>query len=393
MIETTSLAPLTVAPPPVTGEALLVLADGTVLRGRAFGAKGTAIGEVVFNTGMTGYQEVITDPSYAGQLVTFTYPELGNTGINPEDQEADGPQVRGVIARQLAPLPSNWRCTESLAPWLARHGVVGIEGVDTRALVRRLREGGAINGAISSDGSDPHNLLERVRSSPSMEGLNLAEQVSTRQAYRWEKLCRADFDQRLQARPARPYRVVAIDFGIKRAILERLAAHGCQVQVLPADSTIDQVLALDPEGVFLSNGPGDPAAVQAGIRLAQGLLGQPTLPLFGICLGHQILGLALGGTTYKLTFGHRGLNHPCGGKGIVEITSQNHGFALEAASLPQDQVTVTHHNLNDGTVAALRHRHQPVFGVQYHPEASPGPHDADHHFGRFVTLMAERRSP
>jgi carbamoyl-phosphate synthase small subunit len=391
MIDSTSLAPLSVAPSPVSGEALLVLADGTVLRGRAFGAEGTAIGEVVFNTGMTGYQEVITDPSYAGQLVTFTYPELGNTGINPEDQEAERPQVRGVIARQLVPRPSNWRCSEPLAPWLARHGVVGIEGVDTRALVRRLREGGAINGAISSDGSAVHALMERVRRSPSMEGLNLAEQVSTKAAYRWETLCPASFDQRLQVRPARPYRVVAIDFGIKRAILERLAAHGCQVQVLPADSTIEQVLALDPEGVFLSNGPGDPAAVRAGIHLVQGLLDQPTLPLFGICLGHQILGLALGGTTYKLAYGHRGLNHPCGGKGIVEITSQNHGFALEAASLPEDQVNVTHHNLNDGTVAALRHRHQPVFGVQYHPEASPGPHDADHHFGRFVALMAERR--
>jgi carbamoyl-phosphate synthase small subunit len=392
MIDATSLAPLTVAPSPFGGEALLVLADGTVLRGRAFGAQGTAIGEVVFNTGMTGYQEVITDPSYAGQLVTFTYPELGNTGINPEDLEADGPQVRGVIARQVVPSPSNWRCTESLDPWLARHGVVGIEGVDTRALVRRLREGGAINGAISTDGSEAPALLDRVRRSPSMQGLNLAEQVSTKAAYRWEKLCPAGFDQRLRDRPERPYRVVAIDFGIKRAILERLAAHGCQVQVLPADSTIEQVLALQPEGVFLSNGPGDPATVHAGIRLVEGLLSQPTLPLFGICLGHQILGLALGGATYKLAYGHRGLNHPCGAKGTVEITSQNHGFALEATSLPQALVSVTHHNLNDGTVAALCHRHQPVFGVQYHPEASPGPHDADHHFGRFVTLMSERRS-
>ncbi|MCT0213961.1 MULTISPECIES: glutamine-hydrolyzing carbamoyl-phosphate synthase small subunit [unclassified Synechococcus] len=392
MIEATSLAPLTIAPPPASSEALLVLADGTVLRGKGFGARGTAIGEVVFNTGMTGYQEVITDPSYAGQLITFTYPELGNTGINPEDQEADGPQVRGVIARQLAPRPSSWRSSASLDSWLAQHHVVGIEGVDTRALVRRLREGGAINGAISSDGSDPQVLLEQVRSSPSMEGLNLAEQVSTKAAYRWDQLCPAGFDQRLQPRPKRPYRVVAIDFGIKRAILERLSAHGCAIDVLPATSSIEQVLALDPEGVFLSNGPGDPAAVQAGIHLVEGLLKQADLPLFGICLGHQILGLALGGSTYKLVFGHRGLNHPCGGRGVVEITSQNHGFAIEAASLPGDRVEITHHNLNDGTVAALRHRHQPVFGVQYHPEASPGPHDADHHFSRFVALMAERRS-
>ncbi|MCT0201827.1 glutamine-hydrolyzing carbamoyl-phosphate synthase small subunit [Synechococcus sp. CS-603] len=383
---------MTATSPPAPGEALLVLADGTLLRGLAFGAVGTAIGEVVFNTGMTGYQEVITDPSYVGQLVNFTYPELGNTGINAEDQEADSPQVRGVIARQLAPAPSSWRSSGSLASWLERHGVVGIAGVDTRALVRRLRDGGAINGAISSDGSDPHSLLEQVRQSPSMEGLNLAAQVSTKEPYQWNELCQAGFDQRQQARPSDPYRVVAIDFGIKRGILERLAAHGCQVSVLPADSGIEQVLSLAPEGVFLSNGPGDPAAVTAGIRLAEGLLAQADLPTFGICLGHQILGLALGGSTYKLTFGHRGLNHPCGGRGLVEITSQNHGFALEAASLPGDQVEITHRNLNDDTVAALRHRHQPVFGIQYHPEASPGPHDADHHFGRFVALMAERRS-
>jgi carbamoyl-phosphate synthase small subunit len=393
MIGSSSQVPLTVAPPPGSSEALLVLADGTVLRGKGFGARGTAIGEVVFNTGMTGYQEVITDPSYTGQLITFTYPELGNTGINPDDQEADRPQVRGVIARQLIPRPSSWRSTASLESWLAGHGVVGIEGIDTRALVRLLREGGAVNGAISTDGSDPHTLLNQVRSSPSMEGLNLAEQVSTQAAYRWEQLCPAGFDQRLQASPDQPYRVVAIDFGIKRAILERLAAHGCTIDVLPASCSIEQVLALAPEGVFLSNGPGDPAAVHAGIRLVEGLLAQPDLPLFGICLGHQILGLALGGSTYKLVFGHRGLNHPCGGRGVVEITSQNHGFALAAASLPTDRVEITHHNLNDGTVAALRHRHQPVFGVQYHPEASPGPHDADHHFSRFVALMAERRSP
>ncbi|MCT0198279.1 glutamine-hydrolyzing carbamoyl-phosphate synthase small subunit [Synechococcus sp. CS-1325] len=393
MIEAIGRVPLSVASPPVSSEALLVLADGTVLRGKGFGARGTAIGEVVFNTGMTGYQEVITDPSYAGQLITFTYPELGNTGINPDDQEADGPQVRGVIARQLVGHPSSWRSTASLESWLSRHRVVGIEGVDTRALVRHLREGGAINGAISNDGSAAGDLLEQVRSSPSMEGLNLAEQVSTRAAYRWDRLCPAGFDQRLQERPERPFRVVAIDFGIKRAILERLAAHGCVVDVLPAGSRIDQVLALDPEGVFLSNGPGDPAAVEAGILLVKGLLEHVELPLFGICLGHQILGLALGGSTYKLVFGHRGLNHPCGGKGLVEITSQNHGFALEAASLPSDRVEITHQNLNDGTVAALRHRHQPVFGVQYHPEASPGPHDADHHFSRFVALMADRRRP
>ena len=376
---------------PSSTPALLVLADGLVLRGEAFGASGTAIGEVVFNTGMTGYQEVMTDPSYSGQLVTFTYPELGNTGVNSADQEADAPHVSGVIARQLVPQASSWRCEETLDAWLQRHNVVGIAGIDTRALVRHLREGGAINGAISSDGSSPQQLLEQVRSAPSMAGLNLAERVSTRSSYEWTALCPASFDQRRQPSPERPYRVVAIDFGIKRAILERLAAHGCAVTVLPADASLEQVLALQPEGVFLSNGPGDPSAVSSGIDLARGLVQQSNLPVFGICLGHQILGLALGGSTYKLGYGHRGLNHPCGSTGLVEITSQNHGFALDADSLPADQVEVTHFNLNDRTVAALAHRHRPIFGVQYHPEASPGPHDADHHFGRFAALMAERR--
>jgi carbamoyl-phosphate synthase small subunit len=296
-----------------------------------------------------------------------------------------------VIARQLVPTHSSWRAEDSLEAWLQHHNVVGISGLDTRALVRHLREGGAINGAISSDGSTPQQLLERVRSAPSMAGLNLAEQVTTAEPYHWDRCCPASFDQRRQQAPQRPYRVVAIDFGIKRAILERLAAHGCSVTVLPASATLQQVLDHSPEGVFLSNGPGDPAAVGSGIALAQGLLQQPDLPVFGICLGHQILGLALGGRTYKLGYGHRGLNHPCGSPGSVEITSQNHGFALDADSLDADAVAVTHLNLNDRTVAALAHRHLPVFGVQYHPEASPGPHDADHHFGRFAALMAQRR--
>jgi carbamoyl-phosphate synthase small subunit len=366
----------------------LVLADGTLLRGESFGARGLAMGEVVFNTGMTGYQEVMTDPSYAGQLVVFTYPELGNTGVNPDDQEADHPYVRGVIARQLAPRASNWRAEEELEQWLRRHGVVGIRGVDTRALVRHLREGGAINGAICSDGRSPAELLALVREAPSMQGLNLAASVSTREPYR---LSAASFDTRIRALPERPYRVVAIDFGIKRAILDRLVAHGCEVTVLPADVSAEVVLAERPEGVFLSNGPGDPAAVESGISLTRELLRDPGLPIFGICLGHQILGLALGGTTYKLSYGHRGLNHPCGRDGNVEITSQNHGFALDPDSLAAERVEITHLNLNDRTVAALALRDQPVFGVQYHPEASPGPHDADHHFGRFVALMLQRR--
>jgi carbamoyl-phosphate synthase small subunit len=399
MIDPRNVAPRHAPPAPspfvnVTASspaALLVLADGTLLRGEAFGAIGTAIGEVVFNTGMTGYQEVMTDPSYSGQLVTFTYPELGNTGVNAADQEADHPHVRGVIARQLAPVASSWRAESDLSAWLQSHGVVGIRGVDTRALVRHLREGGAINGAISSDGTSPQELLNQVVAAPSMQGLDLASTVTTAEPYTWDQPCVAAFDTRMQANPERPYRVVAIDFGIKRAILDRLVAHGCVVTVLPATASLEQVLSHDPEGVFLSNGPGDPAAVTTGVELARGLLQQPNLPVFGICMGHQILALALGGRSFKLGYGHRGLNHPCGSPGQVEITSQNHGFAIEADSLPADRVEITHLNLNDRTLAALALRDQPVFGIQYHPEASPGPHDADHHFARFATLMAERR--
>ena len=377
------------APNPFT--ARLVLQDGTVLEGFACGQRGSVIGEVVFNTGMTGYQEVLTDPSYSGQLITFTYPEIGNTGVNPDDQEADQPHARGLIVRQLAPKASNWRSQQSLPEWMEQNGVIGIHGVDTRALVRHLRELGPMNGVISSDGRPALELLEELKQAPSMEGLNLADQVTTPTAYHWTKPCNVTFDQRFQTRPERPYRVVVIDFGIKRAILERLVSHGCDLTVLPANTDLDTVLSHEPEGVFFSNGPGDPAAVQSGITLAESLLEQRQLPMFGICLGHQILGLALGGTTFKLAYGHRGLNHPCGGTGQVEITSQNHGFALDAASLPAETVEDTHFNLNDRTVAALAHRTQPVFGVQYHPEASPGPHDADHHFARFAGLMADRR--
>ncbi len=371
--------------------ALLVLADGTVLEGEAFGHRGDAMGEVVFNTGMTGYQEVLTDPSYSGQLVTFTYPELGNTGVNLDDQESSRPHARGVIARQLSPTPSSWRCQQSLQTWLEEQRVVGISGVDTRALVRHLREVGAMNGVISSDGSTPKQLMELLQQAPSMEGLNLADQVSTKDPYNWRSTCAVGFDQRLKRHIDSPYRVVAIDFGIKRAILDRLVAHGCEVTVLPASSDLATVLSSQPEGVFLSNGPGDPAAVTGGIALVKDLLNKVDIPLFGICLGHQIIGLAMGGRTFKLAYGHRGLNHPCGTTGQVEITSQNHGFALDASSLSQVSVVVTHLNLNDRTVAAIAHRDRPVFGVQYHPEASPGPHDADHHFAHFVELMADRR--
>ena len=274
---------------------------------------------------------------------------------------------------------------------MQEHQLVGIRGVDTRALVRHLREVGAMNGVISSDGRTPAELLRQLQNVPSMEGLNLVNSVSTKDPYQWDQACRVSFDQRMKTKPERPFRVVAIDFGIKRAILERLVAHGCEVVVLPADTDIATVHSHQPDGVFLSNGPGDPSAVGQGIALAAALLEEPDLPLFGICLGHQILGLALGGRTFKLRYGHRGLNHPCGTKGQVEITSQNHGFALDAESLSPEKISISHFNLNDRTVAAIAHRTKPVIGVQYHPEASPGPHDADGHFARFVELMANRR--
>ncbi len=371
--------------------AILLLSDGTLFEGEAFGYTGTALGEVVFNTGMTGYQEVITDPSYMGQLVTFTYPELGNTGVNSHDKEASNPFLKGVIARRVAFHPSSWRSEKPLDKWLCENKVVGICGVDTRALVRHIRESGAMNGVISSEERSAKQLYEELKKFPLMEGLNLASKVTTKNSYLWNDSCSVDFDKRQGKKINNPYKVVAIDFGIKKSILERLVAHGCEITVLPANSDLDDVLTLKPEGVFLSNGPGDPSAVTEGISLARKLIDQNDLPLFGICLGHQILGLAMGGRTYKLPYGHRGLNHPCGTTGRVEITSQNHGFALDPESLSDDIASITHLNLNDRTVAAIAFRERPIFGVQYHPEASPGPHDADHHFARFVALMAERR--
>ncbi len=373
-------------------KAFLLLTDGTLFEGKAFGFRGEAIGEVVFNTGITGYQEVLTDPSYFGQLVLFTYPELGNTGVNPYDQEALHPSVKGLIVREFSQNPSNWRSKQSLESWLQEEGVVGISGLDTRALVKHLRSHGAMNGVISTNGtSSLVELLEKLRFSRCMEGLDLVKEVTTREPYMWNSTCEVGFDRRLKSREGSPYRVVAVDFGIKRSILERLVSHGCEVKVVPANSDISLVHDFSPEGVFFSNGPGDPSAVSEGIDLAKKLIKGVDLPMFGICLGHQILGLAIGGRTFKLAYGHRGLNHPCGKNGQIEITSQNHGFALDPKSLPREIVDVTHFNLNDKTVAGIAFVNRPIFGVQYHPEASPGPHDADHHFARFVSLMEQRR--
>lgn len=369
--------------------ALLVLADGTTYRGYSFGATGTTIGEVVFNTGMTGYQEVMTDPSYRGQVVTFTYPELGNTGVNPDDEESDAPHVRGVIARNICERPSNWRSTESLPDYLKRHHLLGIYGIDTRALTRKLRSIGAMNGGISTEILDPSELLEQVQSAPSMAGLNLVKEVSTTKTYEWSEKTETIWEFSSPS-DGEQLTVVAIDFGIKRNILRRLASYGCRVVVVPIGTPPEEILKHNPDGIFLSNGPGDPAVVTEGITTTKALL-EAEKPVFGICMGHQILGLSLGAETFKLKFGHRGLNQPCGLSQQIEITSQNHGFAIAADSLPDATVEITHLNLNDRTVAGLRHKTLPMFSVQYHPEASPGPHDADYLFDDFVRSMREHK--
>ncbi|HEY9606930.1 MAG TPA: glutamine-hydrolyzing carbamoyl-phosphate synthase small subunit [Allocoleopsis sp.] len=371
--------------------ALLVLADGTSYQGWSFGATGTAIGEVVFNTAMTGYQEVATDPSYYGQIVTFTYPELGNTGVNPQDEESAYPQIRGAIARNIARRPSNWRSTQSLPDYFKKHNILGIYGIDTRSLTRKIRSTGAMNGGISTEILEPAELLKQVQAAPSMAGLNLVPEVTTKEVYEWSDPTESNWEFRpvMSAAEGQPLTVVAIDFGIKRNILRRLASYGCRVIVVPVDTPPEEILKYNPDGIFLSNGPGDPAAVSEGIATTKALL-QQQKPVFGICMGHQILGLSMGAETFKLKFGHRGLNHPAGLQRQVEITSQNHGFAINADTLDAD-VEITHLNLNDRTVAGLRHKTLPFFSVQYHPEASPGPHDADYLFERFVELMRSQR--
>jgi carbamoyl-phosphate synthase small subunit len=372
-------------------EAILALEDGTWFKGLAAGADGEARGEVVFNTSMTGYQEVLTDPSYSGQIVTMTCPEIGNYGVSPEDVESRAPQVAGFIVREESPIASNWRSEGTLRDYLVANRIVAISDIDTRALTRRLRSGGVMRGVIATgDVLDPEALVERARTLPTMEGSDLVRGVTCEQPFDWPQEDPDEFG----IEPARRagggtsrLKIAAYDFGMKWNILRRLSAHGCDVRVYPATTPASELLASKPDGVFLSNGPGDPAPLTYAIDNAKTLVASG-VPTFGICLGHQILGLARGGQTFKLKFGHRGANHPVKklDTGKVEITSQNHGFAVDPATLPED-VAVTHVNLYDGTVEGLRHKSRPVFCVQYHPEASPGPHDADYLFDDFLNLI------
>ncbi len=370
-------------------EAIIALADGRTFRGRAFGAIGETVGEVVFNTAMTGYQEVLTDPSYKGQLVCMTYPEIGNVGINSDDEESARVYVEGFIVKEYIARPSSWRSQMALGEYLERAGVVGIEGIDTRALVRHIRTTGAQEAVISSVNLDPGELIAKAKASPGLVGRDLVKEVTCSAPYDWEigewelgSGYRRPTSSELRDAPL----VVALDYGIKRNILRRLVAAGFRVKVLPAFAPAEQVLALNPDGIFLSNGPADPAAVPYAYAAVRDLLGKK--PIFGICLGHQILGLALGGRTYKLGFGHHGANHPVMDlrTNRVEITSQNHGFAVDAESV-KGRAELSHTNLNDRTLEGLRGTGVPFFSVQYHPEASPGPHDAGYLFARFRRLV------
>ena len=377
--------------------ATLALEDGTWYRGVAAGAQGETAGEVVFNTSMTGYQEVLTDPSYAGQIVTMTAPQIGNYGVASGDAESQVPRVAGFVMREESPLASNWRAQGTLRDYLIGHHIVAIADIDTRALTRVLRSAGVMRGVIATGQVDPDELVEKARAIPQMEGSDLVRGVTCDRAYAWRDRAPASGDQDHAEfglpparRASRRLRVAAYDFGIKWNILRRLDAYGCDVHVFPAAAPAADLLAMNPDGIFLSNGPGDPAALPYAIDNVRALV-DAERPMFGICLGHQILGLAVGGETFKLKFGHRGANHPVKelSSGKVEITSQNHGFAVNPDSLPAD-VRVTHLNLYDGTVEGFRHTTKPIFSVQYHPEASPGPHDADYLFQQFLDAMEKK---
>ena len=377
-------------------KAILALADGTIFEGEQFGATGETVGEVVFNTSMTGYQEVLTDPSYKGQIVTMTYPLIGNYGCNEADVESIGPQVEGFVVREYSAYHSNWRSKWSLDTYLSEHDIIGIQGIDTRALTRRLRVHGVMNGCLSTEDLNPESLVAKAKAWHGLVGWDLVQRVTCPNPYAWRNSRQPSAvshqqENRLaesQKPKADSYKVIALDFGIKYNILRQLTEHGCEVQVVPAKTGTEEILAAEPDGVFLSNGPGDPMPVGYAIETIRGLMDKK--PIFGICLGHQLLGLALGGKTFKLKFGHRGANQPV--KHLetdkVEITSQNHGFCVDIDSLP-NSVDITHINLNDDTLEGIQHREYPIFSVQYHPEASPGPHDASYLFSRFTEMMDE----
>ena len=370
-------------------QAILALEDGRIFRGRGYGASGERFGEVVFNTSLSGYQEILTDPSYAGQIVCLTYPHIGNYGTNPLDSEASSPFAEGLVVRELAELASNWRSVESVSEFLADFGMPVISDIDTRALVRHLRTHGSMRAVLSTVDFDEQSLLRKVKACPSMVGLDLASRVTTSALYDWSEPSTDIYEAEVPAEGALRHHVVAYDFGIKHNILRRLVDAGCKVTVVPATTSAADVLRLKPDGVFLSNGPGDPEPVEYAVRNIRDLMGKT--PIFGICLGHQLTGLALGGKTYKLKFGHHGGNHPVMNLETtkVEITAHNHGFAVDPDSLKSSEVVLTHRNLNDNTLEGLRHRSMPLFSVQYHPEASPGPHDSAYLFDQFVGLMEE----
>ena len=372
--------------------AILALEDGTIFEGTSFGAPAERAGEVVFNTAITGYQEIFTDPSYAGQIVVLTNPQIGNYGTNAADNEAARPYIEGLVVREFSSLASNWRSGEEARQFLERHGIPVVSEIDTRALVLHLRSRGVMRGVLSAVETDGARLVEKARGIPTMAGLDLASRVSTAEAYGWDKPVEPCSPSELVPAPAPPrFHVIAYDFGIKHNILRRLVQVGCRVTVVPALTSAEDVLELKPDGVFLSNGPGDPEPLHAQVANVRSLIGKT--PIFGICLGHQILGLAAGGRTYKLKFGHRGANHPVINRvtNKVEITSHNHGFAVDPDSLDAAQVEITHMNLNDETLEGFRFRNHPVFCVQYHPEAAPGPHDSRYLFDDFVELMEDAR--